>query len=790
MVNDLINNEIDTLVLPSGAKIRVYWNDTPDNYSKESRDRIKKYFSKKYNISTQNINVTYKPIKRGNNGEIIEIDGATITNIMSTQYQHELFKRWIEREGREVDFNRIIALDSKVNSELTIKIDETLNRQYKINWISLDNFLSYGKNNHLNIKNYHGLTIVNSIPENQGGKSTLTIDAIEFLFFGETTKTDKNEQVFNQFSMDNELSVRGSITIENEGEIIIERKMARKSKRSGGWNIENTLNYFKLMPDGEEIPLNDESVTKTTKLIEDTIGTKADFNLVTLVTSRNLDDLVDSTAGESGKLLTRLIGLEVISDKETIVRRIYNDFVKTMKTNLYSKETLNEEIINHKLNINELESQLKAINVKLNDENLMLTTLNDERTQLITSKDKIDSEILTLNPSKLEGEMESIIKTAENYTKQIESLKSVIRKLGDIKFDEVRDFDLTTNKNKVITEIAVNDSKVKSLKENITSLELGQICKSCNRPLDNVDNTKHIEEHKKTLNNYLKINSENEKTLEIINRELIVLIEIKNKVKEKNDSEIKSDKLEVELELLRNQYKFKNSELKKYKQNLNAIDNNKKIDSQISLVETKIRVSEHNRDTLMQQINTFNNDVKVNNEAIIKKEILIKTIDSEIEIEKIFKLYIDMVGKKGISKLVLRSVLPVINSEIQRLLEDVTDFDVELFIDDKNEVRFSLIKDGVEKPLKSGSGFELTTSGIALRCVLGKLSNLPKPNIIVFDEVLGRVATQNLPNMKPLFDRISEMFDSVFFITQIDIAKDWANHIITVKKENNISKLI
>jgi DNA repair exonuclease SbcCD ATPase subunit len=200
-------------------------------------------------------------------------------------------------------------------------------------------------------------------------------------------------------------------------------------------------------------------------------------------------------------------------------------------------------------------------------------------------------------------------------------------------------------------------------------------------------------------------------------------------------------------------------------------------------------VSENKKVNLNNQLQTNAVNLDSNTKDVLKKENLIKVIKGEKDVERIFKLYIDMVGKKGISKLVLRSVLPIINSELQRLLEDITDFDVEVFIDAKNEVRYLLVKDGVEKSLKSGSGFELTTASIALRCVLGKMSTLPSPNFITFDEVMGRVAPENIPNMKPLFERISDMFDIVFFITQNEVVKDWAENIITVEKVNNISKL-
>ena len=149
-----------------------------------------------------------------------------------------------------------------------------------------------------------------------------------------------------------------------------------------------------------------------------------------------------------------------------------------------------------------------------------------------------------------------------------------------------------------------------------------------------------------------------------------------------------------------------------------------------------------------------------------------------------------MVGKKGISKLVLRSVLPIINSEVQRLLEEVCDFEVEIFIDDKNDVQFLINKDDISKQLKSASGFEKTAASLALRSVLGKLSTMPMPNFITFDEVLGKVAAENLEKLKTLFDKIKDMYEIVFLITHNDLVKDWGDKVITVNKVSNISSFI
>jgi len=168
---------------------------------------------------------------------------------------------------------------------------------------------------------------------------------------------------------------------------------------------------------------------------------------------------------------------------------------------------------------------------------------------------------------------------------------------------------------------------------------------------------------------------------------------------------------------------------------------------------------------------------------------MIKTLKNEEEIEKVFKVYLEIIGKKGISKLVLRSVLPIINSELYRLLDDVCDFEIELTMNDKNEVEFNIIKSDVIKLLKSGSGLERTISSLALRCVLGKISHLPTPNFISFDEVLGKVATINIEKLKPMFEKITDMFDIVFLITHNDLVKDWSDNVITIKKVNDVSTI-
>ena len=777
------------LVIPQNARIKVYWDDRPENYSRENRNRVQKYFATKYDIDKTRVNIVYRPIKVSENGDVIEISGAGIENIMDISYQRELFKEWINREGKEVNFDKIVALDDKVNSALELDTDIKLHKKYVLKWLTLNNFLSFGEDNYFPVDRFKALTVVNSVPENQGGKTTLTVDAMKFLFFGKTTKTDKNEEIFNQFNEESELKVRGMLEIDGDQEVIIERVMTRKKKRSGDWNITNSVNYYQIMPDGSEELMNEENATITTQAIKDAVGSEKDFEMVVLATARNLDSLIDLTTTESGKLLTRFIGLEIIEQKEAQAREMYNAFAKTMKSNTYNVPTLTEEIEQHNKNLVELKEAEIKFREELVNEKDKQNKLNEDKIALVEKKDKIDVEILTLNPSKLEKEIETITETGKGYKADVKEYVDKINKIGVIEFDEDRDHQLGKDKVTLSSAIAVTSAEIDRLEKAVADLVAGGICQSCNRKLDDVDNTEHINKHNADIQVLMKKLDADTKKLKAVNVEIESLSKIKEQVNAKNKLELSRDKLLVELDALRLKLKSKNDDLKKYNDNLASIKKNEDIDIDISNISTQIKVCEHQKEELSKSVQKTASDIENNNNQIQVKEKLIETINKESEVEKVFKIYIEMVGKKGISKLVLRSVLPIINSELQRLLDEVTDFDVEIFIDDKNEVKFSLIKDEVEKPLKSGSGFELTSASIALRCVLGKMSTLPMPNFIVFDEVLGRVANSNIEGMKPLFDKIKDMFDIVFFISHNELVKDMADSIITVVKENNISKI-
>ena len=175
---------------------------------------------------------------------------------------------------------------------------------------------------------------------------------------------------------------------------------------------------------------------------------------------------------------------------------------------------------------------------------------------------------------------------------------------------------------------------------------------------------------------------------------------------------------------------------------------------------------------------------------ISKRKDIIEKINEEEVLVKNWKIYLDMVGKNGISKMVLRKALPLINADLCKMLDGVCDFTVSVEMTDKQEVIFYIIRDGIKSNLNSGSGFEMTCASLALRSVLAKMSTLTKSDYLVLDEILGRVSSANYDNMKLLYDKIIADYKYIIQVTHIDEVRDWHDKILTVRKKDGISSII
>ena len=225
--------------------IQVVWEDLPENFTQDKLKSVKHYFSKKYN--TTNVNV----LTKAKNVETETMQSIDVSvNINDAQYQLDLITSYLKSKGQEDKSEDILSINKMVDNRMSG--DEENQAQFKkwyIRNIEFSNFLSYGENQRLDFDKLNGIVVVESDPPNFGGKTVLTVDLLMFLFFNETTKTSKAEEIFNRFSNKDKVHVKGEITIDGEDYVIV-RNIERKLSKKGEWNVKTELDFFKKLSDG------------------------------------------------------------------------------------------------------------------------------------------------------------------------------------------------------------------------------------------------------------------------------------------------------------------------------------------------------------------------------------------------------------------------------------------------------------------------------------------------------------------------------------------------------------
>ena len=775
-----MSKEIELGVLDN-PYVQVVWEDTPENFTQERIKSVKAYFQKKY--ATTNVNVLTR-VKSVDDDTQQTIDVSF--NIMDKNYQSELIKSYLKSKNYEHYTDSVLNIDNMVESKIASEAEEvTAFKKWFIKKIEFSNFLSYGENQVLDFTKCDGITVVESDPPNFGGKTVLTVDLLMFLFFNTTTKTTKAEEIFNRFTDKNKVSVRGEINIDGEDYLIV-RNVERKLSKAGEWNVKTELDFFKKLADGQLQNFTGEQRRETEKFIKSSIGEQEDFLMTILTTSANLEDLLESKPTARGQVLTRFLGLEFLKKKEEAGKELFSQFSKTMMSNVYSTEQLNQD----NQNATDQITNINVRNILIEGEMMMVNEKIQKgveyRDGLIAKRHAdIDQELAILNPQDLNL---AVLQLETKKQEQVVLLKGIkvvepSQFYHEDKHDAIKD-----EVNRVYRAKVSVDHNVSELVKLSQTVSGGIKCEHCGIDLMNaaITASKLAE-----LDGLRTKSSELGKELAELTEKEKGFVQLKKDFDEYERNKLIKEKIEVAIESFDIKIGQQKNIQERYFQQQTKIEENKKIEE--TLTRATLRLNEltgeqskleREKGGNITQIETLNKKVEKNNETILK-------IAQEFERERLYKIYLEVFGKNGITKMIMKTMMPLINSELQRLLQDSAYFKLEVRISEKNEVEFVMIDNstGIEKLMVSGSGYEKTIASLALRAVLSKICSLPKPNIIVFDEVFGKISNDNLEMVGEFFTKIKEYFEKIFVITHNPLVSNWSDNIVKIKKEDNISKV-
>ena len=762
--------------------IQVVWEDLQENFTQDKIKSVKHYFQKKYN--TTNVNVLTKA-KNVESDTMQSIDVSV--NVTDVNYQLDLLKKFLESKGYTNYTEDILGINRMVENRM--KEDETETTQFKkwyIRNIEFSNFLSYGENQRMDFDKCNGVVVVESDPPNFGGKTVLSVDLLLFLFFNETTKTTKAEEIFNRFTDKDSVVVKGEVTIDGEDYIIL-RKIERKLSKKGEWNVKTELDFFKKMADGSLLNFTGEQRRETEAFIKNSIGTKEDFLMTILTTATNLEELLESKPTARGQVLSRFMGLEFLKRKEEVGKEIYSEFNKSKMSNIYNSEELKGDNESLTTKIGELNDQIDLIKLELKDIDDKIVKGKEYRDDMLKKKHgDIDKEISLMNPVKTQEEIDGFDREKTTFQQKLDELNVVEPKefYHEDDHDKIKEEYNDVFKSKIELETQIRE--IEKLKSSVSD---GIKCEHCGIELMNASITQQkIGE----LDGYIMHKDQKVGLMQVLTGKEQAFVQLKKDFDEYEKNKLIKEKYELSIESCDLKIGVLKGKLDRWGDVQDKIKENTQIDSM--LIKADLRLDELDHLKRQKNTNITNNEyqIKTCDEKIDNNKKLIVKIKEEEDKERIYKIYMEAFGKNGLSKIIMKTMMPLINSELQRLMEDSCYFKLVININDKNDVEFLMIDNstGIEKLMVSGSGYERTIASLALRSVLSKVCTLPKPNIVVFDEVFGKISNDNLEMVSEFFQKIKEYFDKVFLISHNPMISQWSDTIVKIKKENNISKVL
>ena len=777
----------------------------PQKYITSEDENRLRLEAKQLNASEVRVIKSYVPC-----GTSIDVgfDNTTIQLIREESTQERLLRSYISEKYPDQDKSfedAIIAFDKEITKDL-IDVDVLRNVNWDFHEMEWDNLFCYGKENKIDFSKLNG--IVGILGQNRIGKSSI-VDAILYSLFNSTTRSGGPRAAAQNLHIINNKKNHGYCrVIASVGDTVhkIERittKSSRKNRKLGvAKTIAATTVDYGEQINGNWCSRNGQDRKETDRIIRKNFGTIDDFLTTAVSDQKDSCNLIEKTPRERKDIIAKFLDIGIFDEKFSLLK----DKKSEMKGKIASipKSQLDTEQV--KLDIktlaedaSRLEREVKTLRNAIIKSQKMAGKLFDGLHDIEDLDEKklsrgINEDLITLERQRdLSKKYITAIKSNKSYIKEYaEKLKVYESKLKTLSAKS-QECDLCCVKSE--KNIALIRSKIKSATKLTQNLDNIPESDCLNRGCYFIRDAQVAVEDLKVLKNNCEreeeILSSNKKIRDSIFVEKVqkefdaCLGELQEQKKWLNDNidnleQTKRTIEELERKISKGRDKLEQAEIYKKK-----IEENHEIrmksDSLFKEAEEKIIEADDLSDEMVRKktrLESLKNSLKF---AIEQKEALRK-----LEYEKdILDVYSVAVSRNGISRDIITTYLPVLNKQINDVLEDIVDFTCEL--DPENMDIFIEDEKYGKRLIELASGFEKVVISLAIRTALIMSTSLPKPNIFIIDEGFGSLDSENLMNMKYVFDRLRRYFKQVLVITHIDTIKDIVDYSLSIEQVDGFS---
>ncbi len=783
-----------------GARVRLVSNNNlPLDRMRRAIDVAKTKFKPE--------SITFLNRSSGERGSVEDLtSGINIEDLRDIEIQEELIEEYLkEFEASSDMLDKVFSLNRKYNTMAEEEEEVSRNVNWTLKNFHWDNLFNYGEGNKVNFEKLHG--VVGIFGKNYSGKSSI-IDGLLYTIFNSTSKNErKNLNIINQ----NKDECLGHVEISiGDKDYTIQRTSSKYEKKLKG-NVTteaktdvNFTCYDNVMQEQDE--LNGDTRNQTDKNIRKMFGTVEDFLMTSM--SSQIDSLAFINEGSTKRkeILGKFLDLEIFDKKFKKAKEDASDMKGALKL-LESKE--------HDVDIEEAEKELQANTVERDKQDNVCKKYSSavEKTKATISeiKDKIGSipaEIINIVEVKEEEiQKNNEIKALEdrncelieeNKTKR-QDYSSINDALAKFDIDALREKQdkisekekLLDNSIQAITQeeyrLEQNKNKVKLLLE----VPCGTEYQTCKFIKDAHNAQKNLIVLQKSLEE-LRLEAETlHDDIENLNPEKIIakISKYEQVVKMRDDilntvsqNELIVEKNQGSINVLRMEIDKLHEKINEYEENREAIENLEQ------LLEQKI---ENENILKSQQMILQECDERI--VELIKKrgsleQRLINLTEQREEMETLrdnfaaYDLFMRCMHTNGISYDVIKKKLPVVNSEISKILANVVDFEV-FFESEGNKLDIFIKHPKYEaRPIEMGSGAEKTIAAMAIRLALLSVSSLPKGSIFILDEPATALDAENLEGFVRILDMVKNYYQTVLLISHVDSLKDIADMTIEIDK--------
>lgn len=793
--------------VPSSARLRLLskYNLSPELMKKASDVAKERYKPESISFLAKSVNKS---------DDLISDHSIAKENLRSKKVQEKLMKDYLEDYKVSDDvLQQVYEINSRYNSVIESQEDVCRNVNWKLRQVEWDNLFNYGENNVIDFDKLSG--IVGIFGKNYSGKSSI-IDSILYTIFNTTSKNErKTTNVINQTRSYGS----GKAIIEVDGfEYHIDRKAEKYTKKLKGEVSEEAkteLSFRCYDPHSNQWDqMNELSRTDTDKRIRKMFGTIDDFMLTSFSSQLDSMSFIKEGSTKRKEILARFLDLEIFDAKfkmakeesanlKSLLKKLegkdYDSEIFTNQTLLSDYQTMidekNAEVQTVKNNIATVNAEITSLQSLINDCGIESVDIQ----KLLTKKTKLENNLSALNAQKADKETQ--LKDKQDLFAKIEDFINNFD-LQDLKSKK----EFVSDKQKQIDdfheEIVLSTKELERIKLRSKLLEDipcgDNYLTYCKLIKDAYDAKMQIPLYEDSIENDKQEKDKLEKEIEEydlskINSQLSKYDQI---VVKKAQTEKEVLKLQVEIEKAINDISKLELELTGVDAQVEQYKRNNELFAKIDELKSNLIKSQNKANNLNNSLTKLDKELKNTYILVGSTTNKIQTLENEKkELEQYrnefaaYDYFMRCMHPNGISYEIIKKKLPVINSEISKVLSNIVEFEV-YFEDDGAKLNVFIKHPKYDpRPIEMGSGAEKTIASMAIRLAMLQVSNLPRPNFVILDEPGTALDSENMDGFVRILEMVKNYYDVVLLISHMDALKDVADIIITIDKKDGYANV-